>query len=348
MLGSESDETVCCPICFDDVPESISITLECCKSSYCLACLQRFVFAFVQSGKVDDVCCPNPECDSGSWSPQNIDSVFAKCVDADFELEDGRKLSRKEVKLRFKRFKMLSDAQVDELKFKKTFLCRNSECDGVLVPSDRTGAKEVSAEGALLEIEEIGDNNNAGGRSVVACRMCRLDHCGECFYLHSPNEACAAARKRAKKEDYMKTDKFRKRREMKIAARAIIPTIFTRVSLAVQPNVKRCPGCRKFIQKYYGCKHMYCSSCRTSFCWICTTPTGRGGSHCTFQKVVWPLSLLLAITFSAVYVPVMFLPWLAVYGVEKNILQTPRRERKHRAIWDQFYFINEMLAAFPY
>jgi hypothetical protein len=320
--ASEPEETLLCPICYDSVPKSQCTTLACCDSAYCIACLQRFVFEFIQAGKVNDVCCPNPDCSSQAWGREEVAGVLEKHA-AEFEMGD-RTLNKEEVVCRFVRFKMLSDAQADQVELKKTYVCRNDKCDGVLVPSDK---------------EHAGDS--------IMCRLCATSHCGTCFLVHTEDESCDRARKRTKKEDYKKTDKYQRRKEWTIAARAFLPTVATRISLAVKPNVKRCPTCRKFIEKYYGCKHMYCSGCQTSFCWICCTPRGRG-SHCKLAKAIWPASLVAAIVFSAVYVPVMFLPWLAAYGIERGILHTNPRDCKSRVVWDQFYFVNEMLAAFPY
>ncbi|XP_013397941.1 uncharacterized protein LOC106164543 [Lingula anatina] len=36
-----------------------------------------------------------------------------------------------------------------------------------------------------------------------------------------------------------------------------------------QPNAKRCPSCKIFIQRTTGCDHMTCSGCKTEFCYRC-------------------------------------------------------------------------------
>ncbi|KAK6190736.1 hypothetical protein SNE40_002534 [Patella caerulea] len=35
-------------------------------------------------------------------------------------------------------------------------------------------------------------------------------------------------------------------------------------------TTKHCPGCKILIEKNYGCNHMVCSACKTSFCWLCS------------------------------------------------------------------------------
>ena len=324
----EDEEQVPCLICLDDHPFSNCVVLSC-GHSYCRTCLQQFIFEFAQSGKVTDLRCPDPSCESENWKRETVESIFS--VDAaTFEMPDGRKLTGKEVQERFVRFKMMAESQLE----RAMFPCRNHSCDGVLIRDDviqRAGGEED-------EVEKV--------ELFVLCRLCSTSHCGICLYIHQEGESCKMAKKRTSKEDYKRTDKYQRRKEMKIAARAIIPTICTRASLAVKPNVKRCPGCKKYIQKHFGCKHMYCTSCRTSFCWICTTKDD-GRPHCRLAKATWPITILFAISFSAVYVPVMFLPWLAFYGTERAV-GVPRQNRRHSQIWNQFYFINEWLAAFPY
>ncbi|KAF2770641.1 hypothetical protein EJ03DRAFT_60276 [Teratosphaeria nubilosa] len=45
----------------------------------------------------------------------------------------------------------------------------------------------------------------------------------------------------------------------------------------IQRVTKRCPGCRKNIQKSGGCSNMHCSQCRTQFCWNCMNKLNNSG-----------------------------------------------------------------------
>ncbi|KAI0685756.1 hypothetical protein BC835DRAFT_1408725 [Cytidiella melzeri] len=42
-------------------------------------------------------------------------------------------------------------------------------------------------------------------------------------------------------------------------------------------DVKRCPGCKTYIERDAGCNHMECTRCRTHICWVCleTFPQGN-------------------------------------------------------------------------
>ena len=48
-------------------------------------------------------------------------------------------------------------------------------------------------------------------------------------------------------------------------------------------NSKRCPKCRAFIEKDYGCNWMTCHACKHGFCWLCmgdeAMHPGKAGNH---------------------------------------------------------------------
>ena len=92
---------------------------------------------------------------------------------------------------------------------------------------------------------------------------------------------------------------------------------------------------------------MRCSSCKTSFCWLCGAKGVNHGNrdHCKFNKATWPIRVVFAAVFSAVYIPVMAIPFLGVLSLQKAGVEF---ERGPQAFVDNFYFCNERLAGFPY
>lgn len=48
----------------------------------------------------------------------------------------------------------------------------------------------------------------------------------------------------------------------------------------IRTSTKPCPNCKKRIEKNGGCPNMWCSQCRTSFCWNCGDKVDRGYCKC--------------------------------------------------------------------
>ena len=318
-----------CVICFED--EGLEKVTLACSHFYCRWCLQRSIVESLMQGKTD-LRCADPSCSHASWDFKQIcdilvpqDGFFHSFDRPIMTYQMGENvLDAYQLVEKYVRFHMIVTANKSEEK--TTAACTNLDCDGILIFADAEGL----------------DQEN------VDCRLCSLSHCLKCATHHQEGETCKQAMKRWRKEKYLNSDKYKRKRKRIIAARAILPTIATRMSLAIQPNVKRCPNCHRFIKKYFGCKHMYCSACGKDFCWECMhVGSTYGIKHCRMAKVTWPVRLLVAATFSAVYVPVMVLPWAVYFGAEKA-LRIPKDERSHLEIWKQFYFWNEAIAGFPY
>ncbi|KAF1841757.1 uncharacterized protein K460DRAFT_255016, partial [Cucurbitaria berberidis CBS 394.84] len=92
------------------------------------------------------------------------------------------------------------------------------------------------------------------------CVACKKIHCVEHNVAWHTGETC-------KEYDY-RTNKKLKRAEEAASKQLILET------------TKKCPGCKKTIEKSYGCDHMTCSRCKHEFCWQCLAPyakKNRGG-----------------------------------------------------------------------
>lgn len=45
---------------------------------------------------------------------------------------------------------------------------------------------------------------------------------------------------------------------------------------SAERDVKRCPGCKTFIERDAGCNHITCTRCRTHICWVCLETFSEG------------------------------------------------------------------------
>ncbi|KAF1365876.1 hypothetical protein EJ07DRAFT_92584 [Lizonia empirigonia] len=84
------------------------------------------------------------------------------------------------------------------------------------------------------------------------CVGCKQSHCVEHNIAWHKRETCA-------QYDY-RTNKKLKKEENK-ASKQLMAKI-----------AKICPGCKRPIEKSYGCDHMTCTKCRHEFCWRCLAP----------------------------------------------------------------------------
>ncbi|KAH7078278.1 hypothetical protein FB567DRAFT_406090, partial [Paraphoma chrysanthemicola] len=90
------------------------------------------------------------------------------------------------------------------------------------------------------------------GTSRFRCQACRKSHCVVHLTAWHKGETCA-------EYDY-RTNKHIKKQEEAASKKIIADT------------TKKCPGCKRSIEKSYGCDHMTCSKCKHEFCWECLAP----------------------------------------------------------------------------
>ncbi|KAF2424514.1 hypothetical protein EJ08DRAFT_595104 [Tothia fuscella] len=96
---------------------------------------------------------------------------------------------------------------------------------------------------------------------ILTCHDCGFKAC----FIHTrawhSDETCKAFDKRLKSE--IAKDAKLKREAKKLKAQE------EKSDRWVEKNAKRCPGCKRPIQKSDGCDHMQCSKCSHEFCYIC-------------------------------------------------------------------------------
>ncbi|KAI0089503.1 hypothetical protein BDY19DRAFT_107788 [Irpex rosettiformis] len=78
--------------------------------------------------------------------------------------------------------------------------------------------------------------------TVLQCPSCLVRICGNCHIEHHEGKRCPDP----EKEELRLFEEW-----------------------SVGRDVKRCPGCKTFIEREAGCNHMTCTRCRTHICWVC-------------------------------------------------------------------------------
>lgn len=87
-------------------------------------------------------------------------------------------------------------------------------------------------------------NNN----DFITCSECSFLFCSRCDYPnHNDDVTCDEHLKKIKKHDKSSYLSYTYQKE----------------------NYKRCPLCRIFIHRTYGCDYMECTNCKHTFCWNC-------------------------------------------------------------------------------
>ncbi|KAH7402632.1 hypothetical protein BKA66DRAFT_404730 [Pyrenochaeta sp. MPI-SDFR-AT-0127] len=90
------------------------------------------------------------------------------------------------------------------------------------------------------------------GTAKFRCLACKKAHCVEHNVPWHKKETC-------KEYDYRTNKKLKKAEE--VASKKLI-----------LETTKKCPGCKRNIERSYGCDHMTCSKCKHEFCWQCLAP----------------------------------------------------------------------------
>lgn len=118
--------------------------------------------------------------------------------------------------------------------------CPGTDCENSFVKPKRTKKKCRKA-----ECDECG---------VLLC--CK---CGELYTTQHQRMKCAQYKKwkQTHDEDTLQLTKWAQSRE----------------------NVKKCPGCKRNVERNMGCNDMRCTNCGLHFCWACAKPK-NGNNEC--------------------------------------------------------------------
>ncbi|KAF3046711.1 hypothetical protein E8E11_007248 [Didymella keratinophila] len=85
--------------------------------------------------------------------------------------------------------------------------------------------------------------------SKFNCVHCKQVHCVEHNVPWHKGETCKQYEHRKRRKAHRKEEEASKK--------------------YIKEKAKRCPGCKRPVEKINGCDHMTCTKCRHEFCWKC-------------------------------------------------------------------------------
>ena len=261
-------KTFQCSICLEPKKGVKCHRLSLCSHVFCVGCLQDFFNTCISEGDVSSVKCIAPGC--GEDSTSSTQCTEDRTLDPNELLQIP--LSQEQVQ-RYVTLKRKKKYEADPT----TVYCPRTWCQG---PA-RTTASEA-AEASLVKKEGIdsgvGVTKSNGANSnclppadrLAICQDCRFAFCqvckaswhGELKWCSVRNKGELTAEEKAS-EEYMKL------------------------------HCTPCPTCTAPCQKTMGCNHMICPTCRSHFCYLCSSWLNPGNPYEHFNNVKSPCYMRL-------------------------------------------------------
>jgi len=240
-------ETFNCSICLEPKKGGKCHKLSHCGHVFCVACLQDFFNSCITEGDVNNVKCIAPHC--GEHPPGSKDREEDRTLDPSELLQIP--LSQDQVR-RYITLKRKKRYDADPT----TVYCPRTWCQG---PA-RTKASETaealrsedeqqqSAETKSTVLEERVTDYVAPADRLAICQDCNFAFCqvckaswhGEFVWCSTRNKGELSVEEKAS-EDYLKL------------------------------HSTPCPTCNAPCQKSMGCNHMTCPTCKSHFCYLCSS-----------------------------------------------------------------------------
>lgn len=267
-----------CEICQAEFKGIRCSRFQACGHVYCNDCLLQYFTSLIEGGYVEKVHCPNPECTKQEL--ESRDSLIKSTASESFDFEFfRRKLLTPAVSLSLL-LTILNDSDLQS-RYLKMFQDHQLALIAKLFPMRLVACPRQGCPSMIFR-------ENMTSRLVI-CRVCDYAFCNTCRKsFHSDSIDCAkkAAHLRYQGipiealEAWVTLEKdSTARREIRLryghelltqmAHEYTMDRLFEELTADEALDFSKCPTCDMIIQRSEGCNKMRCTSCLTSFCYLC-------------------------------------------------------------------------------
>ncbi|KAF8629287.1 hypothetical protein AX15_003534 [Amanita polypyramis BW_CC] len=247
------DEPFTCPICFDDSPDIMTLSLDC-GHAFCITCWNMFLISKVRDEGEHVIRCMAEGCSLIAPDP----FVWDILISTDASTSTIGPGQQEENKLLWARFQELLVRNFvgskKELKYCPYPGCTNTvSCPSgtskfgltTIVPIVSCGARGIPGQDSP---KDSGPTLGLAAKEHKFCFGCTIED------DHRP-VVCAVAKMWLRKcRDDSETANW------------------------IKSNTKECSHCHSTIEKNGGCNHMTCKKCKHEFCWVCMGPWSEHGT----------------------------------------------------------------------
>ncbi|PFH49009.1 hypothetical protein AMATHDRAFT_64008 [Amanita thiersii Skay4041] len=247
---TKPDEPFVCPICFDDAPNLVTLSLDC-GQTFCINCWNMYIVSKIRDEGEIAIRCMAEGCQLIAPDPFIHDVLFPT-PPADASAMSVNPQDNAQAWSRFQ--ELLARHFVGskkDLKYCPYPGCTNTvSCPAgaskfsltTVVPTVFCGARGIPGQ------ENSDSSLGLGGREHKFCFGCAVED------DHRP-VVCSVAKMWLRKcRDDSETANW------------------------IKSNTKECSNCQSTIEKNGGCNHMTCKKCKHEFCWVCMGPWSEHGT----------------------------------------------------------------------
>ncbi|XP_063074003.1 E3 ubiquitin-protein ligase RNF14-like [Engraulis encrasicolus] len=246
------DQIFQCSICFSGKPGSECHRFEPCEHVFCKDCTANLFTIGIEEGRVLQFGCPNSDCDSVP------------------SLSEVKALVGSELFCRYDQ--LLLQKSLDRMAGVVYCPRPNCSCPVALEPGDNWALCPSCAFAFCTKCREAShgvDRCPQDPRGPIRDPKRRGVAEDTSDFLPLPKDS---ERIQELWNDYHSGSKMRKQLLEERYGKKTLQTGSLNYALSgswIKKNTKKCPSCSVDIEKNEGCNSMYCTACRTSFCWCC-------------------------------------------------------------------------------